>query len=303
MPKLSNSVNSGTSELENGLRLIQEAFSTSEVEYLARSADADALESALRSAPLRNEIKNNFAYFDATDASSVEDDRHVLSETLGQGHSIDALVSAGRLTVNWDDFQSHYDQHYAARHEEASLHELRDRANEILASHEWWIFENLAEVDQFPTRFKRISKEVLRELRRCNCTAAVMTASLRPAYCPICGYSLKSDRYRSLLCGRLWENVNQAIVAYDHVLQRIKDDVIERAEHFSGSVKDEAAALAATELLERLNTEASVANYTENELRAVILVFKYLNRRPPEFPIWRKALLQWLPAKRSSKMS
>jgi hypothetical protein len=272
------SITSGSVDLEPGLRRVEDAFSGSEVEFLARSADVEALESVLRVVPLREEIKNHIGFFETSETSAVEQDRAVILGALGNGAAIDSIVASGRLSLNWSEFQKNFNEDFEMRHVASSrTHEIRDRANEILATHEWWIFENLADVEQFPTRFRRITKEILRELRRCNCTASANTAEYVPPYCAVCGYSLRSDRNRSLLCGRLWDTINQAIVAYDHVLQRIKDDVIEGAEKFAKSNKSGDGADAAKGLLKKLKDGVSVAALDGNELRAMLLVFKRLN--------------------------
>ena len=271
------SVDIAAGSVENALRFIQEAFSDSNAEFLARSADADALETALRSAPLRNEIRDNYAFFEATDLPTIETDRQAILDVFNQGTSIDALKASGRLTVHWNDFQANFNKLFESRHaSSARSHEVRDRVNEITASHEWWIYENLCEVDQFPARFRQIVKDILRETRNCNCTAQVSSSVTRPAFCPICGYSLKSDRYRALLCDRLRETINQAIAAYDHVLQRIKNDVLERAEILLKRAKDDTARTGAKGVCEKLESDASVASYSDDELRTLILVFNEL---------------------------
>lgn len=278
------STDTGAGSLENALRFIQEAFSGSEVEFLARSSDADALESALRAAPLRNEIRSNYAFFEATDHSEIEKDRRAILDVFAKGTSTEDIVAAGHLTVHWEDFQANFNKHFEVLHESSSRsHDIRDRANEIMASHEWWIYENLSEVEQFPTRFTRIIREIVRELRNCNCTAKVSTSAQRPAFCPACGYALKSDRFRALLCGRLWETVNQAIVAYDHVLQRMKDDVIERAASHAKKSKN-GAADGAKGLVEKFRSGASVATYTDDELRVLMLIFNELRSTPASLP-------------------
>jgi hypothetical protein len=280
----------GSCDLESGLQRVEEAFSGSEVEFLARSADVEALESVLRVVPVREEIKTHIGFFETTNTPEVEQERAVILGALGNGASIDSIVASGRLSLNWTEFQKNFNEDFETRHVASSrTHEIRDRANEILATREWWVFENLAEVDQFPTRFKRITKEILRELRRCNCTANVANDASFPAYCTVCGYSLKSDRSRSLLCGRLWDTINQAITAYDHVLQRIKDDVVEAAEKFARSSKSEEAAAAAKGVLKKLKDGASVSALDENELRAMLLVFKRLNA-PNTEPILEESI-------------
>jgi hypothetical protein len=270
--------------LENALRFIQEAFSDSRVEYIARLADADALESALRSVPLRNEIRNNYAFFGATDLTEIEKDRKAIIDVFDNGWSTQDIVAAGHLTVHWEEFQANFNKHFESLHESSSRsHDIRDRANEIMASHEWWIYENLSEVEQFPTRFNRITREISRELRNCNCTAKVSTTDQRPAFCPLCGFEIKSERYRSLLCGRLWETINQAIVAYDHVLQRMKADLVERAETIAKTAKN-GYAEGAKGLLEKLRADASVAACTDDELRVLIIILGELRHVPPSVP-------------------
>jgi hypothetical protein len=278
------SMDTSAGSLENALRFIQEAFSDSQVEYIARLADTDALEAALRSVPLRNEIRNNYAFFGATDLAEIEKDRKAIIDVFDKGSSTQDIVAAGHLTVHWEEFQSNFNRHFESLHEASSRsHDIRDRANEIMASHEWWIYENLSEVDQFPTRFNRITKEIARDLRNCNCTAKISAAGQRPAFCPLCGFEIKSERYRSLLCGRLWETINQAIVAYDHVLQRMKDDVIERAEAIAKKATN-GYAHGAKGLSEKLRVDASVAACTDDELRVLIMVLNELRHMPATMP-------------------
>jgi hypothetical protein len=272
---LLSSIENSDVSIKNSLRFIQEAFSGSEVEFLARSADADALESALRAAPTRNEIRDQLSFFEATDFHEVERSRRPILDVLTRGASVETTVAAGRLTAHWDEFRENFNKYLETRHQaSARSHDIRDRANEIMASHEWWIYENLSSVEQFPTRFRHIIKEILRELRTCNCTADVQTG--QPAFCAICGYAIKSDRYRSQLCGRMWETVNQSIVAYDHVLQRMKDDVLERAEAIAKRAKDKTAGAAARRLVDKLKKDDTVAGYDDDELRTLVVVFREL---------------------------
>ena len=274
------SMDASAGSLENALRFIQEAFSDSPVEYIARLADADALESALRSVPLRNEIRNNYAFFGATDSSEIENERKAIIDVFANGSSTKDIIAAGRLTVHWEDLQANFNKHFQSLHESSSRsHDIRDRANEIMASHEWWIYENLSEIGQFPTRFNRMTKEITRELRNCNCTAKVSSVSQRPAYCSACGFEIKSERYRSLLCGRLWETINQAIVAYDHVLHRMKDDVVERAEVLAKTAKA-GYGVGAKGLLGKLRADASVAACNDDELRVLIIILNELHHVP-----------------------
>jgi hypothetical protein len=73
------------------------------------------------------------------------------------------------------------------------------------------------------------------------------------------------------------------------VLQRIKDDVVEAAEKFARSSKSEEAAAAAKGVLKKLKDGASVSALDENELRAMLLVFKRLNA-PNTEPILEESI-------------
>jgi hypothetical protein len=146
-----------------------------------------------------------------------------------------------------------------------------------MASHEWWVYENLSTVEQFPTRFGRITREIMRELRRCNCTNTVVVPEGKAAFCPSCGISAKTERVRSALCTKLWETVNQAIVAYDHVLGRLVEDVCESARTVGSEQKNDSVSGAANSIEEKLRHGVSVADFSEEELRVLILAMRRLH--------------------------
>ena len=201
------------------------------------------------------------------------------------------MLTIREIDLRWNEFRDAHDQVIRNRHEASSRsHEFRDRANEILESHIWWVYENLSDVDEFPTRFKRICRDILRELRKCNCTNAVVTESRTPAFCPSCAYSGKTDRVRRQLCLRLWETINQALVAYDHVLGRIQSDVIEASTEFAASSSDELIAEGALSVGEKLRHGVSVADYSENELKVLILILRKMRLSVASQPIVEESL-------------
>jgi len=260
-------------ELENCLRRIQEAFSGSETEFTSRSGDVETLRKVLDAIPVRNAIRRGVAFYESTSDERLEDLRRTVSNVTHENWSVENILKASTVVDEWSAFQGTFNEFAKSSHESsARVHDARDRANEIMASHEWWVFENLSEVDQFPTRFKRIAKECLRELRRCNCTLAVTEGRDRPPFCPVCGYTIRGDRNRALICSHLWENINQAIVAYDHVMMRLKADVIGLAKEFVKSNKNEDESGAAKKLIESLESDLSVADISENELRVLMMM-------------------------------
>ena len=263
---------SGSVDLESALRRCQEAFSSSDTEFAARKLDIEALESLLQAIPFKSEVRSRLAYFEPTGEEPIENDRVPLTAAVENRNSIAGILKSTEARTHWINFQANYNEFISHRHESsARSHEHRDRSNEILASHEWWVFENLSSVDQFPTRFRRIVKEVLREIRKCNCTNEIALTESRSAFCPVCGFTAKTDRVRSALCVRLWETVNQALVAYDHVLARLAIDVAEAAMEFAASSGSESILESASAVGDKLKHGISVADFTEDELRMLIL--------------------------------
>jgi hypothetical protein len=271
----------GYSDLENALRRCQDSFSSSEDEFSARALDVDALESLLQAIPFRNELMPGLSLVETTDDVFIETARSTLKTAIKDRHSIAGILKATEVRTNWLDLQAAYNNHISERHESsARSHGHRDRANEILASQEWWVFENLSSIDQFPTRFRRIAREILREIRTCNCTNPIAVSDTRSAFCPACGFSAKTDRVRSTSCLRLWETVNQALVAYDHVLSRSVDEVIEAAESLAVSLLAGVDVDSIKSMGEKLKHGISVSDFTEDELRVLILAMRQM-RLPP----------------------
>jgi len=73
---------------------------------------------------------------------------------------------------------------------------------------------------------------------------------------------------------RLWETINQALVAYDHVLSRIQNDVVEASTEFAALSRNETIAEGALAVGEKLRHGISVADYSENELKVLILILR-----------------------------
>ena len=283
-------VSSGT-DLESALRSVKESFSGSEDEFASRSLDLETLESLLNVIPLARDVRSGIAVYEPTDDSPLEKSRRSLVNSISGKTSAASLLTIREIDLRWNEFRDAHDQVIRNRHEASSRsHEFRDRANEILESHIWWVYENLSDVDEFPTRFKRICRDILRELRKCNCTNAVVTESRTPAFCPSCAYSGKTDRVRRQLCLRLWETINQALVAYDHVLGRIQSDVIEASTEFAASSSDELIAEGALSVGEKLRHGVSVADYSENELKVLILILRKMRLSVASQPIVEESL-------------
>jgi hypothetical protein len=216
--------------------------------------------------------------FESADLAEIDDMRRGIADVTTAQVSTGSIDSFSRLDESWTQYQEKFADRLSSRHEaSARSHEIRDRAHEIQATREWWIFENLSDVRQFPTRFRRICRGILRELRKCNCTARLTQQAGRPPFCAVCGYSPRSERSRKMLCGQLWETVNQALGAYEHVLGRMQEEVAGGVDQYLTSSKAEAATAAAGSLSEHLRDGLRLTDLSDDELRVLRIVMDELS--------------------------
>ncbi|HYJ91944.1 MAG TPA: DUF6079 family protein, partial [Pyrinomonadaceae bacterium] len=262
-----SSVATGTLDVEAALRMIQEAFSASEDEFKTLSQELIELRSMLDAIPVRNSIKRRVASFEMTHDPAVESVRAQINEALS---SDTTAFDVQALNALWIDFKSKYDVHLAERHTAASRsHETRDKASEIMASQEWWVFENLANTGKFSQRYRQISRQIMRDLRVCNCTARVVTAERTPMFCPSCGFSPRGSRTRNQLPRRLWTLVSDGLASFESAITRQKDRLLAAIQDLSKSEKSEQGRQAATSLSSKLADGFRLLDLSEDELRVL----------------------------------
>jgi hypothetical protein len=274
------SIASDGSGLEGSLRSIKDAFSGSSVELTARTADLDKLKTILEMISLRRDVRK-LAFYEITDRPEVEQLRRKIALVLDGPVTSESLAATGAVAQNWNEFRLGFDAFIIEQHELSSRsHEVRDKATEIISTHEWWVFENLTEIEQFPTRFRRISRDILRELRKCNCTAKIVVSSDQAPFCPVCGFSMKTERQRRVLCSQLWETINQAIGAYETVIHRMRDDVLAALKEYTKQTGDAVVKETSSILSENLKNGLRATDLSENELRLLRVIFGRLQAPP-----------------------
>jgi len=208
------SVANGTLDIEAALRMIQEAFSASEDEFKTLSGELVKLRTMLDALPTRNSIKRRLSVYETTDDDGIEKVRSELTHSL-DGLSNDRAVDTAKLDTLWTSFKGSHDHLIAESHAaSARLHETRDKAAEIMSSHEWWVFENLANTGSFSPSYRQSARELMRELRVCNCTLLVVEGSTSPLVCPGCGFSLRNSRKRRTLPNRLWALISHGLDSF-----------------------------------------------------------------------------------------
>lgn len=269
------SVANGTLELEGALRVIQEAFSGTPAEFESRSKELEYLTSIIDVIPLRKSIRAGIAAYELTDEPTIETIRREILEMIDER---DLAISSSvfqELELHWTDFRSKFGEYISARHEAASRsHEVRDKAAEILSNHKWWVFENLAAIDYFPARYRRESRDIMRDLRTVNCTATIpLSVSERP-FCPSCGFSLTAERRRSILPSRLWKVINDGLDAFQQVIRKFKDELLTSLVTFVTTGLDASANTAASGLAEKLASDINILELSENELRVLRVLFE-----------------------------
>jgi hypothetical protein len=265
----------GSLDIEPTLRMIQEAFSASTGEFEALSAELVELKAILAVLPLRRNVKKAIAGYEMTDDTSIEELRGKIAELVAERSIGIGPDETSQLEQMWAEFREKFDAYIADRHATSSrMHDARDRANEVLASREYWVFENLGKIDRLPRRHWMESRELLRKLRSCNCTLDLSTGNLGPPFCPACGFTLKIDRRRDRLPDRLWKVVNDGLASYERLIRARKDELLSLIEGIAKSKTDEVSKAAASTLMTSISNGANTVDLSENELRLLQLILK-----------------------------
>jgi len=211
-------------------------------------------------------LKKEIAGYEATDDATIESLREEIGRMLEETDSLELAGKAADLEALLSDFRVRFNAFIAERHTSASRsHDVRDRTNEILASREWWVFENLAKIELFPQRFRLASRELLRELRMCNCTAQPASTSNGAPFCAVCGFSLKRKRRRDNLPDKFWKTVHGGLAEFESILRVQKDVLLS----LSDSIGQSGGDAAFRDLSVSLSNGARIVDLSENELRAL----------------------------------
>jgi len=261
------SVVSGTLDVEAGLRMIQEAFSASETEFKTLSSELNELSGVLDAFPARSSIRRRIAAYETTDDAATESVRSQISDALdasANGRTADIAA----LETLWQDFGSRFDSRLAESHAaSARLHETRDKAAEIMSSHEWWVFENLANTGNFGATYRQTAREMVRELRVCNCTTQLAPGSSSPLTCPGCGYSLRASRRRQTLPQRLWALVCEALESFETSIGRQREKLSTAIHELIADEPSEDGKSSGASLAEKLGNGSRLLDLSEDELR------------------------------------
>ncbi|HEY2865694.1 MAG TPA: hypothetical protein VGJ02_01265, partial [Pyrinomonadaceae bacterium] len=261
------SVASGTLDVEAALRMIQEAFSASETEFKALSAELIDLRAVLAAFPARNAAKRRIAAYEMTDDAVTESVRSQINKTLGASTN-DRTTDIEQLEMLWQEFGAKFDARLAESHAvSARLHETRDKAAEIMSSHEWWVFENLANTGHFDAAYRQTAREIIRELRVCNCTTQIAAGSSSPLACPGCGYSFRANRRRQTLPQRLWALVSEALESYEASIARQRDKLVAAIYELVQDEPSEGGKLSGASLAGKLTSSSRLLDLSEDELR------------------------------------
>ena len=261
------SVANGTLDIEAGLRMIQEAFSASEEEFKILSNELVELRAMLTALPAQNSIRRRLAAFEATDDIAIEGVRSKIKKELEMSANRRA-VDLAELDSHWSDFRGKYDHRLAESHSVSSRsHETRDKAAEIMSSHEWWVFENLVNTGSFSPGYRQRAREIMRELRVCNCTLHLSEGGSSPLTCPGCGFSLGAHRMRRTLPNRLWALVSEGLESFESAISKNTDRLVVAMNDLAKDEPTEEGRSSAVSLTGKLQNGSRLLDLSEDELR------------------------------------
>jgi len=239
------------------------------------SAEMTELTSELDAIKQRCLIKRLLAGYEATSEPSIEQLRKQILANVEAPLSLNSDEKITEVKGLCDTFRSTFEAHIAEMHTAASRsHDTRDKTGEVMASREWWVFENLARISLFPQRFWIESRELLRELRFCNCVVQYSSLARGQRICPACGFSLKHHRDRERLPDKLRSVVHSGLACYGRIIDSRKEELLSLIGEIAKAQNEPEIRDSADSLKVGISGAMPLVDLTENELRILQLVLR-----------------------------
>ncbi|HUF04520.1 MAG TPA: hypothetical protein VMM38_10130 [Aridibacter sp.] len=177
--------------LEESLQRIADAFSDSESEFEARKGDLLTVEGYIEWAELRGEVVRYLSLCEYTDIESIERKRDKLFDLTSPLTAKPDAALNNELADVFSEFRREFAAVFTEAHNSViNSHDIQERLDEILASDEWWEFENLASLPIFrQDHFERAGK-IVSAIRGLKCGLDIEDRIYERPFCD-CSFSLR----------------------------------------------------------------------------------------------------------------
>lgn len=269
-----------TLSLEETLQRIADAFSDSESEFAARKADLLTIANFIEGSRLGESILAYLSLCEYTDIPEIERVRERIDALISDSIVSPSVETNTELETLFHEFRKSYAAHFASLHDRSLLSEsLIEQTDEILASDEWWEFENLSRFPIFrQDHFSRAS-ELIRKIRALDCELNVEEEIYHRPFCG-CGFSFSHAESLKYLPKELINTVLQGADSYKRTLAAaadVLDPVLERLSgSYGGKGKD-----VCSDVRKKIRGEGGSAPFSTEELFVLEKACRLIVNPPP----------------------
>ncbi|QQS42342.1 MAG: hypothetical protein IPM63_05200 [Acidobacteriota bacterium] len=255
--------------LEETLQRIADAFSDSESEFEARKRDLLAVASYLEWAGLRREVVRYLALCEYTDDESIEAKREKLFDLVSPaGAKPDAALN-NELAGVFDDFRREYSSAFSEAHNNVvNAHDIQEKLDEILASDEWWEFENLASLPIFRQDHFERATAIISRIRGLKCGTGIKDSIFERPYCE-CSFRLHSKDEWQMMPKELIALVLQGSDSFKRTLNTASEVIGSILDSIASDTADEAVSKAAGSARKKVSSRGDAVMFDTLELHLI----------------------------------
>ncbi|HMQ03452.1 MAG TPA: hypothetical protein PKD26_06015 [Pyrinomonadaceae bacterium] len=271
--KIRGAGNGGVS-LEECLDSIFEAFSGSTSDLEKGEADLKTLESFVRGAALRDEVKTYLAMCELTADSDIEMVRERTITILNRATRQPSEDSNRELGYAWEKFRRSFSENFEREHLFAASHqERRQQLSQILKSDAWAEFEIVSRLPGFDRSAVSAIDGYRRRIHDGECTAKTTDLLERQPFCH-CNFSLMLSEDLDHLPSALNDAINKGLVSFRVMLNRNAEDIIRSIEKFSDQIQDNETESACRGLASALKAGKDIPRFDDLQLKILTEVLR-----------------------------
>lgn len=269
-----------TVSLDEGLHRIADSFSDSEDQFLASIQNSNVLKDFINGTERREEIKTYLAVCEITQDEKIEQFRARLMQVVEENYQNPSESLNNEMGSLWRSFQTAFSDYFAVSHDTImKSHYLQEKFEEILASDDWWAFENLSLIPVFEQVHWREANALCRRFRQLDCKFQVREMLKTHPFCA-CSFNLSQIGDWEEMPQRLTQTVEQGLASYRRSMMLLKQTLIPMLEKFADSVKDPQFSGVATNLGKALQDGKGPLKFSNIELAVFRQVFAMLDTVP-----------------------
>lgn len=203
-------------KLDECLQTIADVFADSEDEFASKKKDLEILKTSIGRLAEREKMSNYLMLCEPTGDAEIEELRCSLIEEITFGYFENHVATDEELEQRWKKFKGMYSAFYAERHNIViPVREKKAKLDEFFATDLWATFADLSEIPWFGRHDMEIAMNLIRELRRPECTADVQVMLETQPFC-ICSFKLNNSTSVDALIRDLEKTVVKGMEYFRH---------------------------------------------------------------------------------------